>query len=110
VKLLFDENLPPRLARALAAEFPGSAHVSALDLQSSQDLAIWEFARTNGSCIVSKDSDHYHLAILRGHPPKVVWVRLGNCTTRQIEDCLRANTPAILDFLRHPAESALLVP
>jgi predicted nuclease of predicted toxin-antitoxin system len=37
-------------------------------------------------------------------------VRLGNCTTRQIESCLQVNTPLIQDFLAHPTESAMLVP
>lgn len=110
MKLLFDENLPPRLARTLSDAFPASAHVGELGLQTSHDLAIWDYARVNGYSIVSKDSDHYDLAILRGHPPKVIWVRLGNCTTRQIEACLLANTPVILDFLAHPTDSALLVP
>ena len=110
MKLLFDENLPPRLARALCSAFPASAHVAELGLKTSHDLAIWEYARANDYCIVSKDSDHYHLAILRGHPPKVIWVTLGNCTTRQIESCLQVNTPIIQDFLAHPTESAMLVP
>ncbi|MBU6182973.1 MAG: DUF5615 family PIN-like protein [Verrucomicrobia bacterium] len=110
MKLLFDENLPVRLVRSLADVFPSAAHVTQTGLGRADDGRIWDFARQNNYCIVSKDSDHHDLAILRGHPPKVVWIRLGNCTTRQIEDCLRANKGAVLEFLAAPGESAMLIP
>jgi len=45
--------------------------------------------------IVTKDSDFGDLSVLRGFPPKVIWVRLGNCTTRQIEDLIRNNNEAV---------------
>lgn len=30
--------------------------------------------------------------------PKVIWIRLGNCTTEQIEDLLRDNHEAVVAF------------
>ena len=30
--------------------------------------------------IVTKDEDFHHLSVLRGAPPKVVWLRTGNFT------------------------------
>ncbi|TXT26412.1 MAG: hypothetical protein FD134_572 [Gallionellaceae bacterium] len=39
--------------------------------------------------LVSKDSDFHELSLLYGSPPKVVWIRRGNCTTKQIEFILR---------------------
>jgi len=36
VKLLFDENLPPRLVELLADIYPGSLHVHQLGLAASE--------------------------------------------------------------------------
>jgi predicted nuclease of predicted toxin-antitoxin system len=48
--------------------------------------------------IVSKDSDMHQRSFLFGHPPKVIWVRLGNCSTSDIEALLRANLDSIESF------------
>jgi predicted nuclease of predicted toxin-antitoxin system len=49
--------------------------------------------------IISKDSDFHQLSFLFGHPPKVVWVRLANCSTAEIERLVRARLPEIQSFL-----------
>jgi len=95
VKLLFDENLSPRLVAALASEFPGSAHVHEVGLGAEADAQVWEFARDNGFIITSKDSDFAELSVLRGAPPKLVWIRRGNCSTDQIASLLRADVANI---------------
>jgi len=108
VKLLLDNNLSPRLVRRLGTLFPGTAHVRALNLQSASDEAIWREAAAGGFVIVAKDDDFRQLAFLRGAPPKVIWLRLGNCTTADVERLLRARREDILAFERDP-EAALLV-
>lgn len=42
MKLLFDENLSPKLATGLASQYPGSAHVRDIDLRGAEDRRIWE--------------------------------------------------------------------
>jgi predicted nuclease of predicted toxin-antitoxin system len=39
--------------------------------------------------IVSKDSDFSERSSLLGSPPKVVWLRVGNCTTARADFVLR---------------------
>lgn len=89
MKLLFDENLAPSLALALADIFPQSTHVALIGLGAAQDREVWEYARAQHYTLVSKDSDFHELSLLFGSPPKVVWIRRGNCTTRHIEIMLR---------------------
>jgi predicted nuclease of predicted toxin-antitoxin system len=48
-----------------------------------------EYAGREGFVIVTKDSDFSDLCILLGFPPKVIWIRRGNCSSRDIELILR---------------------
>jgi predicted nuclease of predicted toxin-antitoxin system len=95
MKLLFDQNLSPRLAGRLADLFPESAHVSHYELGNVEDVEVWDFARTNGFVVVTKDSDFSEICTMYGSPPKLLWLRIGNCTTRQIENLLRSSDEAI---------------
>jgi len=98
VKLLFDENLSPRLSRLLALEFPGSMHVRDAGLASANDDAVWTHAVANHFAIVSKDSDFHQRSLVHGFPPKVIWVRRGNCTTDQIATLLQEHVAEIEAF------------
>ena len=89
MKLLFDQNLSPRLVRQLEDLFPGSSHVQAQGFASSPDTPLWEFARKNDFVIVSKDVDFSDRSALLGYPPKIIWIRMGNCSTSEIEGALR---------------------
>ena len=84
MKLLFDQNLSPRLPRLLADLYPESMHVREVGLREGTDAAIWEHAKKNRFVIVSKDSDFQQRSLLFGHPPKFVWRRVGNCPVRPI--------------------------
>ena len=98
MKLLFDQNLSPRLVEALAEPFPDSAHTQSLGLDRTPDARLWDFARDNDFVIVTKDGDFSDRSALLGHPPKVIWIRLGNCTTSDIESALRAHQEQIEAF------------
>lgn len=95
MKLLFDQNLSPRLVALLSDLFPHSAHVFPLGLGEVLDAEVWNHAGENGFLVVSKDADFSEMSLLKGHPPKLIWLRMGNCTTSQIEKLLRANYEAI---------------
>jgi predicted nuclease of predicted toxin-antitoxin system len=110
MKLLFDQNLSRRLVAMLAEEFPGSAHVVSLGLDTSTDREVWEFAGENDFVVVSKDSDFRQLAFLLGPPPKVVWLRLGNCTTATITNTLRSHLGSIARFVAEEQEALLVLP
>jgi predicted nuclease of predicted toxin-antitoxin system len=98
LKLLFDENLSFRLARALDDLFPGSRHVDDLGLEAAADEAVWHFAAEQGYAIVTKDADFAERSLLEGAPPQVIWIRRGNCSTRAIEELLRARRDELEAF------------
>jgi predicted nuclease of predicted toxin-antitoxin system len=91
MKLLFDHNLSPRLVNRLSELFPDSAHVYKLGLDQVEDRQIWEYAKANEFTIVTRDSDYNELQILLGFPPKVIWIRHGNCSTNEIENILKTH-------------------
>ena len=95
MKLLFDQNLSPKLVRRLADLYPDSTHVYLIELDTAPDPIIWEYARDNEFVIVTRDADFSDLNVMLGFPPKVIWIRRGNCTTKEIESMLRSNYQAV---------------
>ena len=89
MKLLFDHHLSPSLVKSLADIYPDSNHVYQLGLDQADDKDIWEHARRGGFLIVTKDADFSDLCMLLGFPPKIIWIRRGNCKTSAIEGILR---------------------
>jgi predicted nuclease of predicted toxin-antitoxin system len=98
VKLLFDENLSPKLTNRLSDIFPNSLHVRDVGLKASDDPLVWDYAKDNDFMIVSKDTDMHDLSLVFGNPPKVIWLRLGNCSTSQVESLLRKEFDVIKFF------------
>jgi predicted nuclease of predicted toxin-antitoxin system len=56
---------------------------------------------------VTKDSDFNELMVANGFPPKVIWIRLGNCTTNQVEQLLRQQYTLIEAFIQDPSAGLL---
>ncbi len=109
MKLLFDQNLSYRLVGALADVYPTSQHVGDAGLKEASDTIIWDYAKRNNFTIVSKDSDFHQRSLVRGYPPKVIWVRLGNCSTHAIERVLRDNLEAVKEFEADAAATFLVL-
>ncbi len=78
MKLLLDQNLSFRLLEKLEPVYPGSTHVRSVNLDKTDDLAVWRFARENDYAIVTKDSDFHEFCLVFGSPPKVIWLKCGN--------------------------------
>lgn len=97
--LLFDENLAAALVAELADLYPDCIHVGDRGLAGGSDRAIWQYARDHGLIIVSKDEDFQRLSVLYGAPPKVIWIRLGNCSTADIIHLLRGRRSEIHRFV-----------
>jgi predicted nuclease of predicted toxin-antitoxin system len=108
VKLLFDQNLSHCLLHALQQEYPASQHVRNIGLAEASDEAVWQYAIQKGFIIITKDADFHQRSFLFGHPPKVVWIRCGNCSTATIEQLLRLRRNDLIQFAAN-REGAFLV-
>jgi predicted nuclease of predicted toxin-antitoxin system len=110
MKLLLDQNLSHRLVRAVADVYPDCQHVRNIGLREAADTQVWNYARNNGYTIVSKDSDFYQRSLALGFPPKVIWVRLGNCSTVAIEQLLREHVATLEQFEMDATATFLALP
>ena len=105
--LLFDQNISPRLVDRLVDIYPGSVHVFSLGLGNAMDIEIWQYAHDHDYMIVTKDADFSELGVIKGFPPKIIWIRRGNCSTQDIESILRENYSAI-NALSEDLETGIL--
>jgi predicted nuclease of predicted toxin-antitoxin system len=108
VKALFDANLSHALVKALDVQFPNSAHVRHVGLRTATDDEIWDYAKVNGFTIVSKDTDFRERSFVKGAPPKVIWLDVGNAGTSDIIAVAQRERRRILDFEDRP-DAALLI-
>ena len=110
MRLLFDQNLSRYFRVLLSDLYPGSLQVREIGLADAPDTVIWAYAIEHGLVIVTKDADYRDLSVARGHPPKVVWIRLGNCPTSQVAELIRERHDELLAFHRNDAAGLLELP
>ena len=109
MKLLLDENVSDRIVEQIADLFPDSKHIKSVGLKQADDRIVWDWAKEHGFAIASKDTDFCQRAIVFGHPPKFIWLRVGNCPTRLITRLLRSRYEIIHQFGESETESLLVL-
>jgi len=99
VKLLFDQNISFRILSRINENFPEAKQVRELEIENHSDIQIWKFAKENNYTIVTFDADFFDLANLKGHPPKIIWLRFGNTKTDFLAETLNLRNLIIKDFI-----------
>jgi len=109
MKLLLDANISWRLVSTLNEHFGECVHVDNIqELESpASDINIWEYAKNNDYMIVSQDNDFNDIIEIRGFPPKIIWLKAGNCSSKKISDLLIRSKDIINEFYESE-ESGLL--
>ena len=109
MKTLLDLNLSFRLVEVLLPLFPGSRHVRDFGFTGDDDERIWNLAKDEGFVIVTKDNDFLARALVRGHPPQVVQICVGNSSTDEIAELLVARGSEIERFVAENRQSVFMV-
>jgi predicted nuclease of predicted toxin-antitoxin system len=78
-----------------------------LQLENLSDREIWNFAKEKQYTIVSFDADFYDFVTLYGHPPKIIWLRIGNTSTENLIKVLQNHTDIIKTFVQDKNYSAI---
>ena len=107
MSLLFDQNISFRIVKKIQDTFPNSKQIKELGLENYSDNEIWHFAKDNKFTIVTFDGDFFEISNLKGHPPKIIWLRTGNTTTENIIEILKLKKDIIIDFIENPAYSEI---
>jgi len=76
----------------------------------AQDLEVWELAKEKSLCIVSKDRDFAALAGLHIPPPKVIWLRVGNCATVEVRQLILKHAEILREFLDSDEANIIVLP
>ena len=80
-----------------------------MGLDRSSDAQVWVYARENGITIVTQDADFGEFSAIGGFPPKGVWIRRGNSSTKEIETLLRTHRDAIEALANDPGAGLLVL-
>lgn len=99
MKLLFDQNISPKVLKKLSKEFKESQQVRFVRLENSSDLDIFEYAKNNEFTIVTFDADFIDLNALKGTPPKIIYLNTGNLTTHSVANLISNNLLTIQQYL-----------
>ena len=98
MKLLFDENISWRIRKLLEPHFPKCKHISDINKKIVSDNEIWEYAKINSYLIVTFDEDSSEIQTINNFPPKILWLRCGNTSTKSIAEKLISIKNEIFDF------------
>jgi len=107
MKLLFDQNISFRIIKKISHLYKDADQVRRLNLENLTDSEIWKYAKKHEYAIVSFDSDFYDISNLKGHPPKIIWLRTGNTSTKNLIKILIEKYETIDDFLHNPENKNL---
>lgn len=95
-RFIVDAQLPPALARWLAANGHEAEHVYDFGGDGTTDTEIWNRAKNSGAVILSKDEDFPLRALRDSSGPSVVWVRVGNTRRAALLDRFVELMPQLL--------------
>jgi predicted nuclease of predicted toxin-antitoxin system len=109
MKILLDQNLSFKLCSKLKDIFPDIIHIKDVSLEAASYEEVWLYAKLNSFILISKDSDFIEKAVIKGHPPKIIWIKTGNCPTDQIEMLVRKNRKIIEEFIADKENSVLTI-
>jgi len=98
-RFLVDAQLPPALARKIAAMGHEAEHLLDLGLLESSDSQIWDYALSCGAVIITKDEDFAIRASVSKASPSIVWIRIGNCPNARLLAWFEKEIPTVIAAL-----------
>ena len=78
-------------------------------MRNAADDQIWEHALEKDFLITTKDEDFRKMSHTRGSPPKVVLLRLGNCSVADLELVLRTHADDLRAFAFNSYQAILSI-
>ncbi len=100
MKVLIDQNISYRIVPRLTHLFEELVHVKSLSWIDWNDYDIFINARLQGyTAVITLDEDFNILLLEYGKPPKVIWLKTGNCSTQVLSEIIISKIEIINSFL-----------
>ncbi len=109
MKLLFDQNLSPRLPGLLAEIYPDSMHVQDCGLAKSSDAEVWDYVQAEWIHNCVKGFRFSGASVLLGGPPKIIWLRIPNCRSIEVAEVMRKAQTIVRQFIEKDEETCLVL-
>jgi len=100
MKLLIDQNISHRILSLISHAFPDVQHVREHGLSNADDYDIFMHARHHRYDAVITLDDFVRLLNTYSAPPKIIWLRTGNCSTSFLAEILINKSDSIEQFVR----------
>ena len=109
MRLLFDQNISYRVVKQLKPTFPDFIGVREVGLLNADDLEIWNYARLNNYTVITFDKDIPIISSVRGFPPKIIWLRIGNTDNSRLVSLIITRQDEFRQFIDWRNKGCLLV-
>ncbi|HEX8530390.1 MAG TPA: DUF5615 family PIN-like protein [Cytophagales bacterium] len=105
LKFIVDTQLPPALAYYLSAQRLDAIHTTFYpEGHLLKDREIREKAIAEDRIIVTKDSDFFDFFFVKGAPPRILLLKVGNCNNRELRAIVEKNLNEIIHLFAADAE------
>jgi len=100
MKVLIDQNISHRIVPEIASLFDELVHLKTNNWINWNDHDIFMSARElNYDAVITLDEDFNKLLLQHGTPPKIIWLKTGNCSTAKLASVIISNKDIIANFL-----------
>jgi len=108
VKLLLDQNISFRVGKILRQQNLSIYHISDENLINKLDIEIFSYAKQNQyAAIVTKDDDFDAIVTLKGFPPKIIHLKIGNISNQETATIILIHLEKIIAFINNNEEAIL---
>jgi len=101
LEIWLDTNISPIIAKWMGDYLKISVKSSySLDLHHLDDITIYQMAKSHGNVIlISKDTDFPELISRLGAPPRLINLKIGNCSNQLLWDRIKPKIEQALQLL-----------
>lgn len=95
MRFLVDVNLPKNFSYFNSPDF---LFVSDINI-SATDTFIWDYALANSLIIITKDTDFYLKFLLEKKAPKIIQIKLGNCSLKELHRYFERHWLSCIEYI-----------
>ncbi len=110
LKFIVDTQLPPSLIKIFQKHKIDAIHTTYFpDGHLLNDVQIIKIAFEQNRIIITKDSDFFEYFLLRGAPPKILFLEIGNIKNAELFRLIDEKIPSVRDFYLHQKAEFILL-